>query len=426
MSAPGARKVVLSWSLYDWANSAFPTVVITFVYATYFTQAIAADEISGTGHWAWAMAASGILIAVLAPLTGAHADRRRRRRALLASFTGVSVAATTVLAFVAPGSANASLVALVLVVIANTAFEIGVVLYNSFLPTITRTSHIGRVSGFGWALGYAGGLCCLVVALAVLVRPEPLFGISTEAGFNFRATNLLVAGWFALFAIPMLLWVPEPPAVEPSAQGSSGFSRLRETLGRLGQYRQVLRFLIARLIYNDGLVTVFAFGGIYAAGTFGMELAEVIQFGIVINLAAGLGAWAFGHVDDRIGAKATVMITLVALCLFTTVAVFAPDKSWLWVAAIGIGVFVGPNQSASRSLMARLVPPDHQSEFFGFFAFSGKVTAFAGPLLLGAVTQLADSQRAGVATTLVFFIVGGALLLRVDEERGMREARSAS
>jgi UMF1 family MFS transporter len=176
-------------------------------------------------------------------------------------------------------------------------------------------------------------------------------------------------------------------------------------------------------VYNDGLVTVFAFGGIYAAGTFGMSLAQVITFGIAINVASGLGALAFGYVDDKIGGKRTILVTLAALTAATGLAVWAPTAGWFWVAGMLIGVFVGPNQSASRSLMGRFVPERHQAEFFGFFAFSGKITAFAGPLLLGAVTSAAGSQRAGVATVVAFFVVGAVLLAGVSEPRGIAEAR---
>jgi UMF1 family MFS transporter len=185
----------------------------------------------------------------------------------------------------------------------------------------------------------------------------------------------------------------------------------------------MVKFLIARLVFNDGLVTVFAFGGIYAAGTFGMSLSEVILFGVVLNLASGLGAFVFGFVDDKIGGKKTIVVTLVALIVATGIAVWAPTRMWFWIAGILIGLFVGPNQSASRSLMARFVPERHQAEFFGFFAFSGKATSFLGPLLLGFVAQSVNSQRAGVATVIAFFLVGGILLATVDERRGVAAAR---
>jgi UMF1 family MFS transporter len=196
------------------------------------------------------------------------------------------------------------------------------------------------------------------------------------------------------------------------------------TLKALGRYKETAKFLVAQLVFNDGLVTVFAFGGIYAAGTFGMSLAEVIMFGIVLNVAAGIGAVAFGVVDDHIGGKTTIMVTLVVLTAATALAVWAPSRGWLWTAGIVIGVFVGPNQSASRSLMARFVPRAQQAEFFGFFNLSGRITSFLGPLLLGIATAAFAFQRAGVATILAFFIVGGALMATIDERRGIAAARS--
>jgi UMF1 family MFS transporter len=169
---------------------------------------------------------------------------------------------------------------------------------------------------------------------------------------------------------------------------------------------------------------VFAFGGIYAAGTFGMSLSEVIAFGFALNIASGFGAVLFGFVDDRIGGKKTIMVTLVMLSVATAIAVWAPNRTWFWTAGVLIGLFVGPNQSASRSLMGRFVPEKHQTEFFGFFAFSGKVTSFMGPFLLGTVTAAFGSQRAGVATVLLFFLVGGTLLATVNERRGIEAARN--
>lgn len=177
------------------------------------------------------------------------------------------------------------------------------------------------------------------------------------------------------------------------------------------------------MIYNDGLVTIFAFGGIYAAGTFGMALPEVILFGIALNVAAGLGALGFGFIDDKVGGKPTIMVSIVALLAATIIAVLAPTKAWFWVAGIAIGIFVGPNQSASRSLMGRFTPEKHQAEFFGFYTLSGKITSFMGPIMLGTVTAMFQNQRAGVATVLLFFLAGGLALLLVDEQKGIREGR---
>ena len=196
------------------------------------------------------------------------------------------------------------------------------------------------------------------------------------------------------------------------------------SLKEIRDYRQIVRFLIARMFFNDGLITIFAFGGIYAAGTFGFTLQEVLLFGIALNVAAGLGAVLFGYVDDKIGSKRTLMITLAGLFLATLLAVLATSKLWLWMAGIVIGIFVGPNQAASRSLMARFVPHNAKNEFFGFFALSGKLTAFIGPLLLGILAQWSGSQRVGISVVLILFAIGGVLLAIVDEDEGISAANS--
>jgi UMF1 family MFS transporter len=258
------------------------------------------------------------------------------------------------------------------------------------------------------------------------VQPDtPWFGITKAEGFNLRATNLLVAGWFALFSLPLFLFVKERPV--PGARVNIGgtLRELKDTVQHIRRYREIVKYLIAHLIYNDGLVTVFAFGGIYAAGTFNMPFSEVIIFGIVLNVVAGLGALAFGFVDDRLGGRKTILITLVALSIATLIGVLAPTKTWLWVAGILIGVFGGPNQAASRSLMGRFSPARHQTEFFGFYQLAGKVTSFMGPMALGSVALLAGSQRAGIATVIAFFVVGGLLLAWVGERRGIEAARAA-
>jgi UMF1 family MFS transporter len=431
MTQPAAPRdvprIIWSWAFYDWANSAFTTLVVTFIYSTYFTKAMAPDEVTGTAWWSRAIGLSAVVIALLSPIMGAAADRGGIRKRSLAVATGVCVAGSIALAFIAPGTPNAAFLALTVFVVANVAFEMSMVFYNAFLPTIASQERIGRVSGYGWGLGYVGGLLCMVIALVGFVQPEvPWFGLSTENGFNVRATNLLVAGWYLVFSLPLFLNVPERRTGARALNIREAFAELGQTFRAVGRYREVAKFLIARLIYNDGLVTVFAFGGIYAAGTFGMPLSEVILFGIALNVFSGLGALVFGFVDDKVGGKTTVLVTLVALSVATLLAVWAPTKTWLWAAGILIGIFVGPNQSASRSLMGRFVPEKHQAEFFGFFAFSGKITSFMGPILLGTATAMFASQRAGVATVLIFFVIGGGLLLSVSERAGMKAARESA
>jgi len=414
---------IWAWALYDFANSSFTTLVVTFIYSAYFVRGIADNESLGTAQWSTAVLITAIVVSLAAPVLGAIADRGGHRKRLLFVATLSAITATTVLFFPQEGQV---VFALSVFVVANVSFEAANVFYNAYLPDIAAGSRIGRISGFGWALGYVGGLICLALALIGFVQPEaPWFGFSTEGGENIRATNLLVAVWFAVFAIPMFAWVRDPdtkPVGDVGRVVSGAFRQLGSTFTELRRHRQVFRMLLARLVYNDGLVTIFAFGGIYAVGTFDFTFDEVILFGIALNVSAGLGALVFGFVDDRIGGRNTILISLVGLIVATILAVVAQTKSALWVAGMLLGLLVGPNQSASRSLIGRFIPEDKENEFFGFFAFSGKATSFLGPLLLGQLTLAFDSQRYGVATIAVFFVVGGLLLLRVDEAEGIRSS----
>jgi len=416
-----SRRAVFAWCSYDWANSAFTTLVVTFIYSTYFSGAFASSADRGTVLWSRGIVISAILIAVLSPILGAVADRSGRRRRYLIISTLVCCGFTVLLAFLEPGTGGAALRALTVFIAANVAFEVAMVFYNAFLPAVASRDMIGRVSGWGWALGYIGGLVAMAIALYGFVRPEtPWFGIPSDGDFRYRATNLLVAAWFLLFSVPMFVFVKDrQPAGRVDVAGA--FRELGRTFRNLGEYGEVAKFLLARLIYNDGLVTLISFAGIFAYGTFGMSLGEVTFLGMTLNVAAGLGAFAFGFVDDRLGGKKTVLISLVALCVAVLIGVGATSKTGLWTAGIIIGVFLGPIQSASRSLMGRFTPETHQSEFFGFYAFSGKATAFLGPLVLGIVTGW-FGQRAGVATVIGFFVLGGAILAMVDEDRGIAVA----
>lgn len=417
------RAPVLSWCLYDFANSAFTTLVVTFIYAAYFTGTMVEDPVRGTLLWSRAVGISAVLIALVAPLVGAYADASGLRRRFLAGFTLLCIALTASLAFIGPGR---WLVALALFVLANVCFEVSGVLYNSFLPDLAPAEKLGRVSGYGWGLGYAGGLLCLVVGFTMTGLPghlEPW--LSTVDGWNIRATNLLVAGWFLIFSLPFLLQGREVRRKEP-VRPLEVLRQLQATVGNLRRFREAALFVVARLLYNDGLVTVFAFGGIYAAGALGMSFGEIVLLGIWLNVAAGFGSVLFGHLDDRIGGKPTILLSLVVLTAATALGAAAPSGTVFWIAATGIGLTVGPNQAASRSLMGRFAPAGKRAEFFGFFAFSGKLTAFAGALLLGQVTAWTGSQRWGMASVIGFFLLGGMLLLFVDERAGIAAAASDS
>ena len=420
------KKTVVSWAMYDFANSAFTTLVVTFIYSTYFIKSLAPSEIIGTTLWSRGVTFSAIAVALVSPLAGALADRGGYRKGFLLLTTIIAVVATTVLYTATPGQV---VKALLWFAIANFAFEMGNVFYNAFLPDIAPREYIGRISGYGWGLGYIGGLLAMGIAMVGFVSAEtPWFGFTKEAGAHIRATNLLVAVWFALFSIPIFLWVREKKAPATQVRGlmTSTYRQIVRTFREAGKYEEVLKLLFARLVYNDGLITIFAFGGIYAAGTFGFTFNEIMVFGIVLNVAAGIGAFAMGFLDDLLGGKRTIQVSLVFLIFATLLAVFTHSKTVFWISGIMAGLFAGPNQSASRSLLGRFVPPEKENEFFGLFAFSGKATAFLGPLALGELTRVFQSQRAGISIVAVMFVLGSVLLRSVDERKGVRAARRAS
>jgi MFS transporter, UMF1 family len=406
---------LFAWCTYDWANHGFPVVIATFVFPAYFAKAIAPDPVVGTSYWAYAMSASALAVAAVSPVLGAIADRAGRRKPWVAAFTLLCVASTAMLWFARPEPSYV-LWTLVFAGIGNFAFETGWVFYSAMLPSLAPREWIGRLSGWGWSLGYAGGLCCLVVALVALIRPNPpLFGLDAEQAEPVRAVALLVALWFGVFSLPFFLITPDIPATGISRAEAirQGFATLRHTIQRIRDYRQIALFLLARMIFTDGLNTLFAVGGIYAAVTFGMNYTEILMFGIAMNVSAGTGAFAFGWLDDRIGPKQTILIALAALTVIGTVLLLVHSRTLFWVFALQMGLFFGPAQSASRSLMARMAPPDMVTEMFGLFALTGKATAFMGPALFGWVTALSGSQRVGLSTVLVFLLVGGLLLVPV-------------
>jgi UMF1 family MFS transporter len=414
------RRAVVSWCLFDWANSAYPTLIVTFVFAAYFTRAVAASPEEGTAAWGTAISLSALFVAVLSPVFGAVADQGGRRKPWLLVTSVVCIASSALLWYVTPHMAFLW-IPLVLVAIGNASFEAGQVFYNAMLPEIAPRSHLGRLSGWAWGMGYAGGLACLTLALLLFVQPQhPLFGLDKATAEDVRITGPLVALWFALFAVPLFLWTPDKPSSGLSHREAvtRGLATLADTLRNLRRYRNAAHFLIARMIYTDGLNTLFAFGGIYAAGTFGMTFDEILVFGIILNVAAGLGAAAFAWIDDWIGPKRTVIIALLGLTAFGTAILLIEDKLTFYVLGCGIGSLIGPAQAASRSFMARLAPAEIRTEMFGLYALSGKATAFVGPALVGWVTLWADSQRAGMATIVAFFVVGLLLLLPVRSPPG--------
>ena len=406
------RKAVVGWCLYDWANSAFPTLISTFVFATYFTRGIAETPEKGASDWGYAMSLAALIIAVAGPVLGAISDRAGRRKPWLLVLTLIGGLSTMALW---TAEANPSFVfqALVFVVIGTICFELGMVFYNAMLPDVAPEHMTGRISGWGWGLGYGGGLAALVVSLVLFVQPDPaLFGLSREASEHIRAIPVLAGVWMIVFAVPLFLMVPDRrgSGLSTGRAVREGLSTLWGTLRSLPQHPAVFRFLIARMFYIDGLNTLFAFGGIFAAAVYGMESEEVLLFGISLNVTAGLGAAGFAFLDDKWGPKPVIAIAVGAIGILGLSMLLVDSKDVFWALGLGLGLFLGPAQAASRSMMARLSPPELTTEFFGLYALSGKATAFLGPALLALAVEATDSQHWGMATVLPFLVIGLLLL----------------
>lgn len=395
------KRAILSWCFYDWGNSAFSTVILTFVFATYFTEKVAINKIIGTSQWGTAVAIAGLVIAILSPIFGAIADHEGRRKPWLGGFALLAIISAGFLWFVRPSHEYATWT-LSWLGLGIVGLEVSVVFYNAMLRDLAPVNYIGRISGWGWGLGYFGGLISLALILLILDRT------SIQA----RIAGPLVGIWYGIFSLPLFIWTPDQPSTGIRFMKAIrlGLRELIKTFRTLPKYKEILKLLLARMIYIDGLNTIFAFGGIYAAGTFGMNLSEVIEFGIAMNIAAGLGAIVFAWVDDYLGAKPTVLISLFIMLALGTSILFVYSKLTFWILGMCLSIFFGPIQAASRSLMVHLVPPHLVTEMFGLYAFSGKATAFMGPWLVGTFTLLFNSQRVGMSVTMFFLLIGGILL----------------
>jgi UMF1 family MFS transporter len=414
---------LFSWAMYDWANSSFATVIQTFVFAAYFTRQIAVNETVGTAQWGNTISLAGLLVALGGPILGALADQTGRRKPWIALFTLLCIVSTGLLWYVRPQN-DGGFMALLLVGIGTVGFEFASIYYNAMLPDLAPAHRLGRWSGWGWGLGYLGGLACLVVALVVFVdNPFPWLGLSRERAEHVRATFPLVSAWFLLFSLPLFIFTPDRRHTGLSCRDavSGSIRQLLDSARHIRQYRHIVRFLIARMFYIDALATIFAFGGVYAAGTFDMTARQVLLFGIGLNVTAGLGAATFALVDDRIGARATILLSLLGLLLSGAMILLVTATSLFWLFGLILGLFVGPAQASGRSYLARMAPLPLRNEMFGLLAFSGKATAFVGPLLVGWLTYLSGSQRVGMSSILLFFVIGFLLMLDVPADKVRRK-----
>lgn len=414
------KKSVFSWCLYDWANTAFSTVIITFVFSVYFAKQIAGDEIAGSAQWSFMIGISGLLIAFLSPFFGAVADNSGSRKKWLFWFSCVCIVPTMALWFAAPG-VNILWV-LMLVGLANIGLELSQVFANAMLPTIAPSHKTGRVSGWAWALGYAGGLSALVVALFGFVGlgdVSPLFPLPQENFEHIRVVGPLVGIWFFVFMVPLLIFTKDVTRKTLGVWQAlfSGLDQLIGSVKAIKRHTNFVWFLVSSAIYRDGLVTLFAIGGVYAAGQFGMGFTDLMIFAIGLNVTAGLGAFGFAYLDDYLGSKPTIIMALIGLIVIGGVILMIEDKDVFIMLSLGLGIFMGPVQAASRTMVTKLCPKDMITQGYGLYAFTGKSISFLGPLMFGVATSIFGTQQAGMASIVLFWVVGLLLLLKVKEEK---------
>jgi MFS transporter, UMF1 family len=442
------RSAVISWIFFDWAAQPYFTLITTFVFAPYFATHVASDPASGQSLWGFATAASGLTIALLSPVLGAIADASGRRKPWIAAFGALLVIGSGLMWFGRPGDVSVIPALLLAYGIATIGVEFATVFNNAMMPTLVPPDRIGRLSGTGWATGYVGGIISLILVLGFLAAsPDtgrtlfgftPLFGLDPVTHQGDRITGPLTGMWFIVFVLPMFLLTPDYPARRGLREAlREGLTDLRQTLAELPKQKSMAAFLLANMIYTDGLVSLFAFGGIYAAGTFSWNTIQIGSFGIILAIAGTFGAWLGGKLDDSLGPKRVISGSMLIL-LFAIVAILLVDKETIFFVKVAppvpggalfssaaeraylvlgclIGAAGGPLQAASRTLLIRMAPKDRIAQYFGLFALTGKVTSFVGPLLIGLITALTASQKAGMAVLVLFFVAGLALLARVRD-----------
>ena len=444
---------LFGWVMFDWATQPFYTLVLTFLFAPYFAATFIGDATRGQEIWGYTTAFAGVIVALISPVLGSIADAAGRRKPWIAVSSVALVLGLFGLWFAAPGGEPLYLV-LLSVVVATVAVEFTTVFTNAMMPSLVPPGQLGRLSGIGWATGYVGGLIALVFTTGFIVADgetgrtmlglHPIIPLDTASHEGERLIGPFSAVWYLVFALPLFLFTPDRKSMRDGRSKSEvvreGLHELKETIANVRHYANIVRFLVARMLYADGLGAIFAFGGIYAAGQFGWTATELGLFGIILTVTAGIGAAIGGSLDDRFGARTVIIIGLIVL-LIGCAGVLSVDRThvlyWIEVepprpgggifAGPGelvyilfgcvIGLMAGPIQASSRALLARISPPEMATKFFGLFAFSGKITSFAAPLMVGVVTGLAGSQRIGIAAVTIPLLLGLFLLMTVREER---------
>ena len=407
-------KKIFNFALYDFANSAFTTIIITFIFATYFAKQIAPNPVLGQSYWGWTIGITGFLVAIIGPIIGSLADKKNKIVFFTRSFSLLCIVFTALLWFSKP-SQSYLLYTLVIVGIANLFYELSLIFYNSLLKKISTDKNLGKSSGFGFALGYIGGIIILVISIKLFIDTNNLpFGLTKANSQNIRAIAFLVSIWFLIFSTPFLFFAIEERKNKIKKNSLSYLESLKKLLWNK-KISTLGKFLIARMLYADGLNAIIVMGGIFAVGVFNLEIKDLLKLSVIMNVTAFIGAFVGGVANDKYGSKKVIVFSLVGL-IFSSIAIlftFSVSK-FFFFAAIN-GLFIGPIQSASRVVITSILNKNNQGKGFGLFATSGKLTSFIGPMLVSTITFLTDSQRIGFSAAIILLLSGLIILLNIKK-----------
>jgi UMF1 family MFS transporter len=414
IGAPVTRGRIFAWGVWDWGSAAFNAVIITFVYSVYLTNSVGKDlpgGISADTWLGWSLGLAGFFIAVLAPVTGQRADAGGRRKLSLGIWTGLTVLSMVGLFFV-KNDYHYLWLGLLLMGLGSIFFEFAAVSYNAMLHQVSTPANIGRVSAFGWSMGYFGGIVLLLICDVGFIAPEVgWFGVTSTDGLKIRMVALFAAAWFAISAIPVLVKVPEMPAL-PSAKRVGFFTSYRVLFRDLAElYRtspHTVYFLGASALFRDGLAAVFTFGAVLAVTVYDIAADDVLIFGVAANVVSAIGALTAGRYDDKVGPKAVIVVSLSGMLISGVILLFLSGPLAFWVFGLILCLFVGPAQSSSRTFLARLAPVGREGQLFGLYATTGRAVSFLAPALFGLFTYLFGSDRAGIVGILL--VLGAGLL----------------
>jgi len=404
----------LFYGLYDLANSAYTIIVVTFITSAYFANQIVGDPQLGAAYWQWTAGLCGILIALTGPLLGNIADKKPKGKInLLHMFTILCILITCLFWFAKP-STNYILFTLIIFLLSNYCYEAATIFYNSLLKNCSNENNIGKTSGAAFALGYIGCVPILLFTLYVFVLPDTIpFGLDKSKFENIRFIPIIAAVWFLIFSYPMINYFKRHVQFKENVDQTPIFKKLVELVWK-NKFTRTGKFLLARMIYSDALIVLIAGGGVYASGVFGFTPGELLKLAIYANLVAFVGVLLGGYLNDKFSSKIIILICIAVLTATVFYgAVVAQTKTQFFYNVMVISFFIGSIQSASRVMMTGLLETADQGKGFGLFSFSGRATAFAGPLLVGTTTYY-FSQRIGFLSIGIFFVLGFILMLFVD------------